>query len=59
MSKNMSIKVIFSDIKSTDIKIDGKYNTCTVRSVKQFQKAKKLKATGKVDYKTAKKLKLI
>ena len=27
--------------------------------VKQFQKAKKLKVTGKVDYATAKKLKLI
>ena len=31
---------------------------CTERSVKQFQKAKNIKATGKVDYKTAKKLKI-
>lgn len=41
------------------LKIDGIYDSCTVRSVKQFQKAKKLKVTGKVDEKTAKKLKLI
>ena len=31
----------------------------TEMAVKQFQKAKKLKVTGKVDYATAKKLKLI
>ena len=30
-----------------------------ILSVKQFQKDKKLKVTGKVDYKTAKKLKLV
>ena len=41
------------------LKIDGIYDSCTVRSVKQFQKAKKLKVTEKVDEKTAKKLKLI
>ena len=41
------------------LKIDGKYKGCTERSVKQFQKAKGLKVTGKVDEKTAKKLKLI
>ncbi|MBE6512790.1 MAG: hypothetical protein E7Z75_06585 [Methanobrevibacter olleyae] len=41
------------------LKIDGIYDSCTVRSVKQFQKAKGLKVTGKVDEKTAKKLKLI
>ena len=40
------------------LKIDGIYKGCTERSVKQFQKAKKLTATGKVDYKTAKKLKI-
>ena len=40
------------------LKIDGIYKGCTERSVKQFQKAKKLKVTGKVDYKTAQKLKL-
>lgn len=45
--------------KGHQLKIDGKNNSCTVRSVKQFQKAKKLKVTGKVDEKTAKKLKLI
>ena len=41
------------------LKIDGIYKGCTERSVKQFQKAKGLKVTGKVDEKTAKKLKLI
>ena len=41
------------------LKIDGIYDSCTVRSVKQFQKAKKLQMTGKVDYATAKKLKLV
>ena len=38
------------------LKIDGIYHDCTVRAVKQFQKAKGLKVTGKVDYKTAQKL---
>ena len=41
------------------LKVDGWYGPCTERSVKQFQKAKKLKVTGKVDYKTAVKLKII
>ena len=41
------------------LKVDGIYGVCTVRSVKQFQKAKKLQMTGKVDYATAKKLKLV
>ena len=41
------------------LKIDRIYHDCTVRSVKQFQKAKTLKVTGKVDYKTAKKLKIV
>ena len=41
------------------LKVDGFYHDCTVRAVKQFQKAKKLKVTGKVDEKTAIKLKLI
>ena len=38
------------------LKIDGKYSSCTVRSIKQFQHDKGLKATGKVDEKTAIKL---
>ena len=38
------------------LKIDGKYKGCTERSVKEFQKDKHLKVTGKVDEKTAKKL---
>ena len=41
------------------LKVDGWYGPCTERSVKQFQKAKGLKVTGKVDYKTAVKLKII
>lgn len=41
------------------LKVDGWYGPCTERSVKQFQKAKKLKVTGKVDQKTAMKLKVI
>ena len=41
------------------LKIDGIYGTNTVKAVKQFQKAKKLKASGKVDKKTAAKLKII
>ena len=41
------------------LKIDGIYKGCTERSVQQFQKAKGLKVTGKVDYATAKKLKIV
>jgi len=41
------------------LKVDGKFKGCTERSVKQFQKDKGLKVTGKVDEKTAKKLGLI
>ncbi len=39
--------------------VDGIYHDCTVRAVKEFQKAKHLKVTGKVDEKTAKKLGII
>ena len=38
------------------LKIDGKFSSCTVRSIKQFQHDKGLKPTGKVDEKTAIKL---
>ena len=41
------------------LKVDGIYGDCTVRAVKQFQKDNGLKPTGKVDEKTAVKLKLI
>ena len=41
------------------LKVDGKFKSCTERSVKQFQKAKGLKVTGKVDEKTAVKLGII
>ncbi|WP_407411558.1 right-handed parallel beta-helix repeat-containing protein [Methanobrevibacter sp.] len=39
--------------------VDGKFQSCTERSVKEFQHDKGLKVTGKVDEKTAKKLGLI
>ena len=39
--------------------VDGKYKSCTKRSVKEFQHDNGLKITGKVDEKTAKKLGLI
>ena len=38
------------------LKVNGKY---TLKSIKQFQSDKKLKVTGKVDEKTAKKLKIL
>ena len=38
--------------------VDGIYDQCTEKAVKQFQKAKRLKVTGKVDEKTAIKLKI-
>jgi len=41
------------------LKVDGKYNSYTVRSVKEFQRDHGLKQTGKVDAKTAKKLGII
>ena len=41
------------------LKVDGKFKGCTERSVKEFQKDKHLKVTGKVDEKTAKKLGII
>ena len=41
------------------LKIDGLYQKWTQRAVKQYQKANRLKVTGKVDYTTAKKLKII
>ena len=43
----------------TQYPVDGIYQQKTVNAVKQFQKAKGLKVTGKVDEKTAIKLKLI
>ena len=41
------------------LKVDGKFESCTERSVKQFQGDHGLKVTGKVDAKTAKKLGII
>ena len=41
------------------LKVDGKFESCTERSVKQFQSDHGLKVTGKVDAKTAKKLGII
>jgi len=41
------------------LKVDGKFSSCTFRSIKEFQHDKGLKVTGKVDEKTAKKLGII
>ena len=41
------------------LKVDGLFQKYTEMAVKDFQKDKGLKVTGKVDEKTAKKLKLI
>ena len=41
------------------LKVDGKFSSCTFRSVKEFQKDKHLKVTGKVDEKNDKKLGII
>ena len=41
------------------LKVDGKFSSCTFRSVKEFQHDNGLKVTGKVDEKTAQKLKII
>ena len=45
--------------KGSYLKVDGLYKELTEKAVKQFQKAKGLKVTGKVDETTAKKLKII
>ena len=39
--------------KGRYLKVDGLFHKYTQMAVKQFQKAKKLKVTGKVDYATA------
>ena len=44
--------------KGRYLKVDGVFGVHTERGVKQFQKSRKLKVTGKVDYTTAKKLKV-
>ena len=49
----------YTSYKGRYLKIDGKYQGHTVRAVKQFQKTRGLKVTGKVDEKTAKKLKIV
>ena len=45
--------------KGRYLMVDGKFESCTERSLKEFQHDKGLKVTGKVDEKTAKKLGLI
>ena len=49
----------YLNYKKHYLKVDGIFGAHTEKAVKQFQKAKGLKVTGKVDYKTAKKLKII
>ena len=61
-SKNkFLIKKIQKSLKKKGyrLKINGKYGSTTKRSVRHFQHAKRLKATGKVDEKTARKLNII
>lgn len=45
--------------KGRYLMVDGIFHQYTEMAVKQFQKAKNLKVTGKVDYATAKKLKIV
>ncbi|MDO5819277.1 MAG: peptidoglycan-binding protein [Methanobrevibacter sp.] len=45
--------------KGRYLKVDGIFEKYTEMAVKEFQKDKKLKVTGKVDYATAKKLKIV
>ena len=52
-------KGYYLSYKGHYLKVDGKFNSCTVRSIKEFQHDKGLKVTGKVDEKTAKKLGII
>ena len=52
-------KVYYTTYKDHYLKVDGIYEDCTVRSVKEFQHDKGLKVTGKVDEKTAKKLGIV
>ena len=52
-------KGYYLSYKGHYLMVDGKFESCTERSVKQFQHDKGLKVTGKVDEKTAKKLGII
>ena len=52
-------KGYYTTYKGQYLRADGKYVGLTIKTVKQFQKDKKLKVNGKVDEKTAKKLGLI
>ena len=49
----------YLNYKGRYLKVDGIFEEYTEMAVKQFQKAKNLKVTGKVDYDTAKKLKIV
>ena len=52
-------KGYYTTYKGHYLKVDGKFSKNTVKALKQFQKDKGLKVTGKVDEKTAKKLGII
>jgi len=52
-------KGYYTTYKGHTLAIDGEFSKNTVRSIKQFQKDKGLKVTGRVDEKTAKKLGII
>ena len=49
----------YTTYKGSYLKVDGKYTGITIKEVKRYQKDHGLKVTGKVDEKTAKKLKVI
>ena len=59
IQKSLKKNGYYLSYKGRYLKVDGIYDVCTVRSVKEFQRDKNLKATGKVDYNTAKKLGII
>ena len=59
IQKALIKKGYYKSSSGNPYKVDGIYGDTTVKAVKQFQKAKKLKVTGKVDEKTAKKLGII
>ena len=59
IQRDLKKNSFYISYKGHYLRIDGKYLIHTKRAVKQYQASKGLKASGKVDKKTAKKLKLI
>ena len=59
IQKALKANGYYLSYKGRYLKVDGIFEKYTEMAVKQFQKDKGLKVTGKVDYTTAKKLKII